>query len=757
VDFRKSIRKPLFVLILLGICSVWVLLSQVSMLRLPNSEKFLGPDGAIAFLENPTIDARFRLRGPIEAPVKISYVDVDSESIRRIGNFPWNREYFALALDSLFEFGGIRAAGMDFVFSSAGMPALGREEAEKGTRALGKSIHKNRNIVLAATYGTQNRPLGGISSFPFVFERRHGKAEIGPPELPSFPVVGPNWGHIGLIDTVGEDVRYVPFFAQTDLHTYHPMSLQLALLFWGLPTSAISRADDRIIVEKNDGPPVASIPLVMGQLVEPNWFCSWFSEADHHASLVDVIAFGQAARDGTPEEKKLAEKFFEPFRDSIVLIGPVDPLLKDLGIMPLSGSIPVPRVSIHGNLLKTIVSGRFIHRPPAPVNVALILFLGFAAASFSLLPDRFAKPAKFLGAFLVLTYIALAFLLFARIELLLPLVAPVGAALSCGFAAAFLQLSRQEEQKRRIQNLFGTYLSPALVSRMVESGEEPQLGGVDAEITAFFSDVQGFSSFSELLTPQQLVALMNEYLTGMTDILMEQGCYVDKYIGDAIVGIFNAPAPVENHALRACVTTQLLRTRLFELREKWAAEPGKWPPSVRRMRMRMGLNTGSATVGNMGSNRRFNYTMRGDTVNLAARCESGAKSYGVYTMVTGETRRAAEAAGDDCVFRFLDKIIVKGRSEPAEMHEVVCLRSDINTETKECIKIYDEGTAHYLAQEWDLAISAFERSARLEWNRPELNPDSHDTPSTVMLARARRLKANPPEGPWTGVYKMETK
>jgi adenylate cyclase len=373
------------------------------------------------------------------------------------------------------------------------------------------------------------------------------------------------------------------------------------------------------------------------------------------------------------------------------------------------------------------------------------------------LPEKFSRSAKFLGSAIVLLYIGAAFLLFQQSELLIPIIAPVGAAISCGFAGAFLQLSSQEEQKRRIKGMFGTYLSPALVERMVESGDEPQLGGVDAEVTAFFSDVAGFSGFSELLTPQQLVGLMNEYLTAMTDILMEQGCYVDKYIGDAIVGIYNAPAPVENHALRACVASQLLRQRLAELRKKWISEGDKWPSIVGQMRMRMGMNTGFATVGNMGSSRRFNYTMMGDTVNLAARCESGAKSYGVYTMVTGETRRAAEAAGDDCVFRFLDKIIVKGRSEPAEMHEIVCLRSDINDESKECIKIYDAGTAHYLAQEWDRAIAAFERSSRLEWNRPELNPDSHDTPSTIMLARALRLKAAPPQGPWTGVYKMETK
>ncbi|MFM8982824.1 MAG: adenylate/guanylate cyclase domain-containing protein, partial [Spartobacteria bacterium] len=400
---------------------------------------------------------------------------------------------------------------------------------------------------------------------------------------------------------------------------------------WGLDASAVKIEKNHMLVVDKDGSVKSKIPLVMGQLAEPNWFNSWFSEADRHLSIADVIAFGQAAKTGTPEEQELAKKFFEPLRDSVVLIGPVDPLLKDLSVIPLSGQIPVPRVSVHGNLLKTITSGQFIHRLPQAANVAIIFALGFLATAFSLLPERFSRSAKFFGGIIVLLYIGASFVLFQHHGLILPIIAPVGAAISCGFAGAFLQLSSQEEQKRRIKGMFGTYLSPALVERMVESGDEPQLGGVDAEITAFFSDVAGFSGFSELLTPQQLVALMNEYLTAMTDILMERGCYVDKYIGDAIVGIYNAPAPVENHALRACVASQLLRQRLADLRKKWVSEGDKWPSIVGKMRMRMGMNTGFATVGNMGSSRRFNYTMMGDTVNLAARCESGAKSYGVYT------------------------------------------------------------------------------------------------------------------------------
>lgn len=745
----SHLQTVVSVLVFFVFCGIWTLLSQLPLTPFTERQSFLGPDGFLAPFENHSIDARFNLRGSMDAPVKVCYVDVDTESISRLGNFPWNREYFAITLDALFQHGGIKAAGMDFVFSMAGIPALGRDEAEAGSKALGKSIHKNKNVVTAATFGTKG-------FFPFVFQKSQINPEDEAPELPAFPIVGPTWGHVGLIDTVGNDVRYVPFFAKTPTHTYLPMSLKLALIYWGLPASALTIEEDKLVVKKDDGSTVASIPLRMGQLAEPNWFGAWM-EKDRHASLVHVMAFAQALQNGTEEEKQLAREFFAPFKDSVVLIGPVDPLLKDISLMPLNGSHAVPRVSVHGNLLKTLLSGRFIERPPVWVNCALIFLLGFVAASFSIVPPRFNALARICGALTVLGYIGAAFLLFSTHDLIIPLVAPVGAALSCTFYGALIHLSNERRQKRRITGMFGTYLSPSLVEKMVESGEEPKLGGIDAEITAFFSDVQGFSGFSEMLAPQQLVALMNEYLSAMTDILMEEGCYVDKYIGDAIVGIFNSPVELENHALKACVATQLLHKRLAELRMKWASEGDKWPPFVSRMQMRIGTNTGHATVGNMGSEKRFNYTMMGDMVNLAARCESGAKSYGVYTMVTGETMRSAEAGGDDCVFRFLDKIIVKGRSEPAEMYEVVCLRKDLDAETQKCIELYAEGIEHYRNQRWTPALDCFEKSAELETNRPERNPDSPTTPSLVMIDRTRYLMANPPGADWNGVYVMKSK
>ena len=755
---KKRTLPLLSVALIFLICGLWVILSQIPFNYFKKKDNFLGPDGATAFLEQKTIDARFDFRGPIQAPVKVCYVDVDTYAISKLGNFPWNREYFALALTALFDHGQIRAAGMDFVFSNAGLPDVGRDEMEVGSARLGKCIYKYKNVVLATTYGTTNRPFGLDTTFPLLFDKKSPDHQVGPPELPAYSVLGPN-GHVGLIDTIGNDVRFVPFFAKATIpaHTYLPMSLKLALLYLGLEETAVDIKNDVISIRKPDGSIAASLPLFLNQLAEPNWFTAWEGKGDFHASIFNVIAYGQMLGDGTEEQKVVAKKFFEQFRDSVVLIGPVDPLLKDLSPMPLSGSGPVPRVSIHGNLLKTILSGKSIHRPPVWLNIAIIFTLGFVASSFSFLPANYSSYSKVTGAVTVSSYILGAFWIFSTQDVILPLVAPVGAALTCAFTGALLDLTRMKQQKRRLQGMFGTYLSPNLVNKMIESGEEPTLGGIDAEITAFFSDVQGFSAFSEILTPQQLVGLMNEYLSGMTDILMESGCYVDKYIGDAIVGIFNAPVHLEKHALQACIVTQLLHKRLAALRSKWASEGNKWPPIVSRMQMRIGMNTGFATVGNMGSSRRFSYTMMGDTVNLAARCESGSKSYGAYTMITGETMRAAAKEGDECVFRFLDNIIVKGRKEPAEMYEVVCLRSDLTEEISRCLDVYAQGIQHYLAQRWDEATTAFQESAKMEPNRPDKNPDSPSTPSLVMLERTLSLKVNPPGTDWDGVFKMQSK
>jgi adenylate cyclase len=354
--------------------------------------------------------------------------------------------------------------------------------------------------------------------------------------------------------------------------------------------------------------------------------------------------------------------------------------------------------------------------------------------------------------------VLLSFFVFAQSHVIIPLAAPVGAAFSTGFIATMWQLVQEEKHKGRIKNMFSTYLAPELVNQMVNAEADPQLGGHEDVITAYFSDIQSFSTFSELMPASQLVELMNEYLTACTDLVQEEKGTLDKYIGDAVVAIFGAPLPVPDHAYRACVATQRVQHRIEELRQKWKSEEGKWPPVVHVLRARLGLNTGTAIIGNMGSRSRFSYTMMGDNVNLAARMESGAKSLGVYTMCTEATKLECEKhGGDHVIFRYLDRIVVKGRSRPVPVFEIVGLKEKVDQRTRECLGIYAQGMERYLAQDWDGALRFFAESALLEPNQPSKAMAIDSNPSIILTKRCHYFKEHPPGADWDGVYVMKEK
>lgn len=539
--------------------------------------------------------------------------------------------------------------------------------------------------------------------------------------------------------------------------TFYHFSLELALKYLGLGHDNVKITEDEIIITQDNGEVYREIPLVNGQITEINWFSTWSdSELNPRESVINILQQAVNQNRGNEELKKDADIFFKKFNDAIVLVGPVDPILQDIAPTPFDAS-PEPKVGVHGNMLKTIFSGKFIKRLGWWQHALITIVLTYIVAAMGTYTGKRSGYMKIAGGLVLFGYIFLVFASFSAIHLVIPLVAPVASAVTTTLAGAIYQLIVEEQQRGRIKGMFGAYLSPDLVNNMVESGEEPTLGGEEVEITAFFSDIQSFSTFSELLTADKLVTLMNEYLTAMTDILQDERGTLDKYIGDAMVAMFNAPLPVENHALRGCLAAARMQKRQLELRKKWEAEGDAWPEIVSKMQTRIGLNTGASVVGNMGSENRFNYTMMGDTVNLAARCESGAKSYGVYIMVTGETMRACTAVSDACVFRYLDKIRVKGRSAPAEMHELVCLKEDLNSTTKRCLEIYQQGIELYLQQDFNAAIEKFEESVELEPNHPDRNPEAPTTPSDVLLARCLYYLEEPPGESWDGVFVMKSK
>jgi adenylate cyclase len=277
-------------------------------------------------------------------------------------------------------------------------------------------------------------------------------------------------------------------------------------------------------------------------------------------------------------------------------------------------------------------------------------------------------------------------------------------------------------------------------------------------LTAYFSDIQGYSTFSEKLSPVRLVELLNDYLTVCTDIVQAEGGTLDKYIGDAVVAMFGAPLAQEDHACRACVAALRVQHELGALRERWTAQGEVWPLTVRQMRTRIGLNTGMAVVGNMGSRTRFNYTMTGDEVNLAARMESGAKHWGAYTLCTEATRSACVAhGGGRVVFRPLGRIVVKGRAQAVAIHEVVGLREHTADSTHEALARFAEGLARYYQRDWSGALACFQRSEALEPLRPGEAPGVTNNPSLVFQNLVRQAMANPPPADWDGTYVMSDK
>ena len=309
----------------------------------------------------------------------------------------------------------------------------------------------------------------------------------------------------------------------------------------------------------------------------------------------------------------------------------------------------------------------------------------------------------------------------------------------------------EQKDKRFLKHTFGTYISPELIDQMYETKQMPELGGESGVRTAYFTDIASFSAFSEILTASKLVELLNEYLTAMTDILLEYQGTLDKYEGDAIVAFFGAPIYLEDHSYRGCLVALQMQEKLAELREKWASESDKWPDLVPQMRMRIGINTGEIVTGNMGSRTRMNYTMMGDVVNTAARLEASAKQYGIYVQTTLPTLELADK--DKFEWRNIDKVKVMGKQEVVEAVEIMALKGQLPDELLKMKSIYDEGLKLYQQQQWDAGIAKFKASEALE----EVFPKRPTTPSQVYIERCEYFKSNPPGTDWDGSWTLTAK
>lgn len=768
----------------------------------------LGVSGLLDGFEQETLRWRYLARGQLDAGSQVVYVDLDAETISYMGDRPWDRREFGRLLLALLGPGGAKTVSLDIIFSKFGAGALLDEErARQGDYFMGRIVEQfGRRIVLAAAYtGVNSTTTDEKAELPLIRDRNYGPDTNPFPEAPTFPIINLNVGQLALANvdeglSRGSIPLHVPAFVEFSgpRYSFHimdgltryftavlgedikprvegdrvrlrssdgwlerslPLHTRQTLFSLGLQTflSAhdldhdaveISEAKLRIQLDERES---REVPLVASQSIEVNWFEGWdMSRENSRISMRAVLehanALAESKEAGDTAVVDAQLKWFSQFKDKVVFLGPVDPQLKDIAPTPFNRT-PVPKVALHANLYHTIQHSAFIHRF-SPIESALcVVVLTFFVALLAL-GNGWAR----LGSILILLlYVAVAFYAFSTANRVLPLVMPVGAATIAALSVLLLKIGSEEWQRRRIKNLFGAYVSPSLVDEMVDSSRDPELGGTEAEVTALFSDVEGFSALSEELRPNELVALMNEYLGAMTETFQSEQGTLDKYVGDAIVTMFGMPYPVEDHALRACRSALAMQERHAALREQWSAA-GRWPEKVLKMRTRIGINTGVAVIGNMGSEMRFDYTMMGDSVNLAARCESAAKSYGVYTMITASTLEAALEKGLELNYRKLDRIVVKGRSQPVEIYEL--WDGSVDLEVAEICRLeYESALEAYFKGDWKTALAGFESAGTKEPSRAF----APTTPSEVLAGRCRELIANGTPGEWDGVYRMKTK
>ena len=470
------------------------------------------------------------------------------------------------------------------------------------------------------------------------------------------------------------------------------------------------------------------------------------------------------------------------FSDKIVIIGSTLKEHHDVFDTPFNSfnnSGEMYGVELHANVIQQILDNNHISSSfsfkgaNTSINDKIVsLFINFIFAFSVLIIITYFKPVYSvlfifimiffwfnisIGAF-VNDYLCLFKLIFGfninlpniSESILLPVIYPICSILfSYGFNLSY-RLYTENQDKQFLKNTFGNYISSDLVDQMYKTKTIPELGGTEGYHSLIFSDIVSFSSFSEELSATQLVELLNEYLTAMTQIILNNGGTVDKYIGDAIMAFYGAPLEVEDHEYKAVLSVYEMNNKLKELREKWKSEGNKWPDLVKNMQHRIGINTGNLVTGNMGSELQMNYTCMGDTVNLGARLESGAKYWGIDVQVA---HSVYESTKDYFIYRNLGSIRVKGKTEPIQVYELIGKKGEEKENIKKLLEQFELARQLYLNQKWDDAINAFKKSNQLE----EMLDNRKTNPSQTYIKICSEFKESPPPPNWDGIYNFKDK
>ncbi len=745
--------------------------------------------------ELESLDTRFRIRGKRDPGDEIAIVIIDENSILKLGRYPWPRGHIAKFVDTISS-SGAKVLVFDVIYSEPQnqLHLKSLNILEKSYFGLNKdrlldqddfieAIEKEKSAAnddqkLQNSFqrAVMEQGVNIVIGFRFVDEYEakttgfpgrtlSQKSQLLLKESAYFPVYvhipdflkGKNSDQENIIPEVIKQKRkmimemYPPKKAIGTLNAIYPFAMWAT--YQGFTDQNVdyigkTRNDYVAIKYKDDfypslGVQAARTFLDVDQGNLQFWLANKLVINDLEIPLDDVNRMlidycGPAYTFKTYSFIDVFEGRIGPeaFKDKIVLIG-ATPSLGDFVQTPFSSMMP--GVEKQATVIENIIHGKFLRRGKREAVTDLIAIIVLSLLLGIILPLVPILIGGGISAALLFGYYYYCYHCFVDFGLWFNVTYPTIAVILCFSFVSLYHYFSTEKARRMVKGAFENFLDPNVVKEVLREPETIKLGGEERDVTVFFSDIAKFSTISEPLTPTQLVEFLNMYLSEMTEIVLEHGGYLDKYIGDAIVAAFGTPLHQPDHAIKACFAAIDSQKKLIEMSNEFSML------GLGEVRARIGINTGAVLAGNVGSQNRLSYTVIGDNVNLGARLEAANKEFGTYNMISEMTY---EQAKDYIEVRELDIIRVVGKKIPVKVYELIDRKNSISPEKKEVIELFEKGIVKYREQMWDDAIKYFNKVLSL---------DKEDKPAELYFKRCLEYKKTPPPADWDRVFTMLTK
>jgi adenylate cyclase len=701
-------------------------------------------------LRDRTFDTFQLLKPRAKAARPVTVVDIDEKSLARLGQWPWPRTSLADLIINLTNLGAV-AIAFDVVFSE---PDRLNPETAAGTmryldevtraklrglpsndQVLADAIKRSRVVLgetgLAAQSSALNKdlPLTGFATLggdaePFLFKF----AGL----LRNIPILEQSAAGRGLFTIrIERDgiIRRVPMVLEAQGAMRPPLSLEILRVITSTPTPLI-RSDKAAGIE--------SVAVRGLQIPTDSNAQIWVHFAPYDPSI--YVSASDVLDGSVPPDK---------IKGKLVLIGTSAVALNDIKTTPVSSSMP--GVEVHAQVLESVLAGDQLVRPNYMTVAELLTAMVLGLLIIIFLPNLGPVMLVVVGALFASLLAGASWYAYTQHKLLIDFTYPLLSTTAIYLTLIFSSFVKEQAQRRQIRSAFSQYLSPALVEQLAHAPEKLVLGGEEREMTIMFSDVRGFTSISESYKhdPQGLTALMNRFLTPLTNAILASKGTIDKYMGDAIMAFWNAPLDDPQHEINACEAAVDMLERIDELNHQRELEAKQGGHIYIPLNVGVGLNTGVCVVGNMGSDLRFDYSVLGDSVNLASRLEGQSKEYGFPIIVGSKT---ALAAKDKFAILELDFIMVKGKKEP-EVIYAIAGREDVaqSGRFQRQRNLTIEMLGCYRGRDWGGALAAIERGRK-----------SDDARALELLynlyeARILNYQKNPPPDDWNGAFALLTK